>query len=54
MDEIDMLGRVALTYTGNPVDAEDLVQDTLVLALRFHDAFKKGTNLKKLLRSRRR
>jgi RNA polymerase sigma-70 factor (ECF subfamily) len=46
MDEMAGLERIALSYTGNPVDAEDLVQDTLVLALRFRDAFRDGTNLR--------
>ena len=44
--EVDTLGRMATWYTGDPVDAEDLVQDTYVLALRFSDSFKAGSNLR--------
>jgi RNA polymerase sigma-70 factor (ECF subfamily) len=36
----------ALRLTRNPADAEDLVQDTFVKALRFADRFTPGTNLK--------
>lgn len=36
----------ALRLTHNPADAEDLVQDTFVKALRFADRFEEGTNLK--------
>lgn len=36
----------ALRLTRNPADAEDLVQDTFVKALRFSDRFAAGTNLK--------
>ena len=36
----------ALRLTRNRSDAEDLVQDTFVKALRFADRFKRGTNLK--------
>lgn len=50
--EIDVLGftdalyATALRYTRNPVDAEDLVQDTLVKAVRSRSQFEEGTNLK--------
>lgn len=37
--QIDVLYRVALTITGQPADAEDLVQDTLVRAFRAVDGF---------------
>jgi len=35
-----------LRLTRSPVDAEDLVQDTLVRAYRFYDRFEAGTNFK--------
>jgi len=41
-----MLYAVALRLTRNPADAEDLTQNTLVKALRFHDKFKEGTYIK--------
>lgn len=36
---VDVLYRVALSLTGQPADAEDLVQDTLVRAFRAIDGF---------------
>lgn len=36
---VDVLYRVALSLTGQPADAEDLVQDTLVRAFRAIDRF---------------
>lgn len=39
MPQLDVLYRVALTLTGQPADAEDLVQDTLVRAYRALDRF---------------
>jgi len=36
----------ALRLTRNRPDAEDLVQDTLVKALRFSDRFERGTNMR--------
>lgn len=46
LEHIDMLYAVALRLTRNPADAEDLTQNTLVKALRFHDKFKEGTYIK--------
>ena len=37
---------VALRYTRDPQMAQDLVQDTIVRALRFQDRFEMGTNFK--------
>ena len=43
---LDMLYAVALRLTRNPADAQDLTQNTVVKALRFHDKFKEGTYIK--------
>jgi RNA polymerase sigma-70 factor (ECF subfamily) len=43
---LDGLYRVALRYTRDPARAEDLVQDTVVRALRFREHFELGTNFK--------
>lgn len=43
---IDSLYRTALRMTGNPADAEDLVQETYLRAFRSIDQFKPGTNLR--------
>jgi len=43
---MDMLYAVALRLTRNPADAQDLTQNTVVKALRFHDKFQKGTYIK--------
>jgi RNA polymerase sigma-70 factor, ECF subfamily len=43
---IDSLYRTALRMTGNPADAEDLVQDTYLRAFRSIGQFKPGTNLR--------
>ena len=37
--EIPVLYRVALSLTGQPADAEDLVQDTLIRVFRAVDRF---------------
>jgi len=39
MPELDVLMRVARSITGNPTDADDLVQDTLLRAYRSIDKF---------------
>lgn len=46
LEHIDMLYAVALRLTRNVTDAEDLTQNTLVKALRFHEKFEKGTYIK--------
>ena len=46
LEHIDMMYAVALRLVRNPADAEDLTQNTLVKALRFHDKFKHGTYIK--------
>lgn len=43
---LEPLYGTALRLTRNRADAEDLVQDTVVKALRFSDRFTPGTNLK--------
>jgi len=40
------LSRFALSFTRNEDDANDLVQDTFVKALRYSSLYKEGTNLK--------
>lgn len=44
--ELNTLERMARWYTGSPSDAEDLLQDTIVLALRFAESYREGTNVK--------
>jgi RNA polymerase sigma-70 factor (ECF subfamily) len=46
LEHLDMMYAVALNLVRNPADAEDLTQNTLVKALRFHDKFKHGTYIK--------
>ena len=46
LEHLDMLYAVALQLTRNVSDAEDLTQNALVKALRFHDKFKEGTYIK--------
>lgn len=43
---LDALYRTALRMTRSEADAEDLVQETYIRALRFRDQFTRGTNLK--------
>lgn len=42
----NMLSTFALKFTGDIEDAQDLIQDTMVKALRFSGSFEKGTNMK--------
>jgi RNA polymerase sigma-70 factor (ECF subfamily) len=46
LEHLDTLYGVALRLTRNQENAEDLVQDTYVRALRFYDHFEWGTNIK--------
>jgi RNA polymerase sigma-70 factor (ECF subfamily) len=46
MTHLDALYGVACKLTRNPTEAEDLVQDALVKAMRARDQFHAGTNLK--------
>ena len=46
LSHIDALYRTALRMTRSEADAQDLVQETYVRALRFREQFTPGTNLK--------
>ena len=46
LEHLDTLYGVALRLTRDERDAEDIVQDTFVRALRFHDSFEAGTNMR--------
>lgn len=46
IEHMDALYSVALRLTRNATDAQDLLQDAIVRALRFHDKFQEGTYLK--------
>jgi RNA polymerase sigma-70 factor (ECF subfamily) len=46
LSHLDALYGVACRLTRNPTEAEDLVQDALVKAIRARDQFNTGTNLK--------
>jgi RNA polymerase sigma-70 factor (ECF subfamily) len=46
LTHMDALYGVACRLTRNPAEAEDLVQDALVKAMRAKDQFRAGTNLK--------
>lgn len=46
LEHLDMMYAVALRLTRNAADAQDLTQNTLVKALRFHTKFKEGTYIK--------
>lgn len=43
---MDLLYNYALRTTGNPDDADDLVQETYLKAYRFWDKYEKGTNIR--------
>ena len=46
LEYVDPLFATAMRLSRQRQDAEDLVQDTLVKALRFAERFEQGTNLK--------
>src|SRR5882724_4759023 len=46
LSHLDALYAVACRLTKSPLDAEDLVQDALVKAMRARDQYQAGTNLK--------
>ena len=46
LEHIDALYAVACRLTKNSLDAEDLVQDSLVKAMRARDQYQPGTNIK--------
>jgi RNA polymerase sigma-70 factor (ECF subfamily) len=46
LEHMDMMYAVALRLTRNPADAQDLTQNTVVKALRFHSKFREGTYIK--------
>jgi len=44
--EMPTMGRLAQWFARDSDQAQDLVQDTMVLALRFRDSFQPGTNMR--------
>jgi len=46
LEHLNMLYAVALRLTRNAMDAQDLTQNAVVKALRFHDRFQDGTYIK--------
>ncbi|MES2458005.1 MAG: sigma factor [Bacteroidota bacterium] len=45
-DHRSCLETFAMKFTQDVEDANDLVQDTLIKAIRYHHLYKQGTNLK--------
>lgn len=45
-DHRSCLEAFAMKFTNDVEDANDLVQDTLIKAIRYHDLYKQGTNLR--------
>ena len=46
LEHVDTLFGVALRLTRNRADAQDLTQEAILRALRFHDKFKPGTHVR--------
>jgi RNA polymerase sigma-70 factor (ECF subfamily) len=46
LPHMDILYNFALRTTGDPDDAKDLLQETLLKAYRFWDKYEKGTNIR--------
>jgi len=46
LPQVDAVYRFALSLTRDPAEADDLVQETLLKALRAFDSFEEGTNCK--------
>lgn len=46
LPHLDAIYNFALKLSGEPNDAEDLVQETIVKAFRFFNSYEKGTNAK--------
>jgi len=46
LEHLDMVYAVALRLTRNTTEAQDLTQNTVVKALRFHNKFQQGTYIK--------
>lgn len=46
LPHMNLLYNYGLRMTGNPADADDLVQETYLKAFRFWDKYEKGTNIK--------
>jgi RNA polymerase sigma-70 factor (ECF subfamily) len=46
LPHLDALYNFAMRLTNDPVDAQDLVQETMVKAYRFFDSYERGTNAK--------